>query len=92
MSKNNFLSGIYPISPIKYDSDYTYLDLVEKALKTNIKIFQFRGKHLSLRRKRSLVPKINERCIKYGIKLIFWGANPALTANDSKTQIILQSY
>ena len=39
MSKNNFLSGIYPISPIKYDSDYTYLDLVEKALKTNIKIF-----------------------------------------------------
>ena len=70
MSKNNFLSGIYPISPITYDSDFTYLDLVEKALKTNIKIFQFRGKHLSLRRKRSLIPKINERCIKYGIKLI----------------------
>ncbi|MEC9206225.1 MAG: thiamine phosphate synthase [Pseudomonadota bacterium] len=70
MQKENFLNGIYPISPTKYDSDYVYLDLIKKALKTNIKIFQFRGKHLSLRRKRNLIPKINEQCSKYDVKLI----------------------
>jgi len=70
MSKENFLSGVYPISPTEYDSDYTYLDLVEKTLKTEIKIFQFRGKHLSSRRKRNLIPKISERCSKYDVKLI----------------------
>jgi len=70
MQKENFLNGIYPISPIIYDSDCAYLNLVKKTLKTGIKVFQFRGKHLSLRRKRRLILKVNEQCSKYGVKLI----------------------
>jgi N-acetyl sugar amidotransferase len=40
----------------------------------------------------ALYSSVPQLAIKYGIKLIFWGANPALTANDSKTQIILEPY
>ena len=45
-----------------------------------------RGPELALY---SSVPQI---AIKYGIKLIFWGANPALTANDQKTNILTAPY
>ena len=70
MKKHKFLNGIYPISPPIYESDYIYLDLTEKALKTDIKVFQFRGQHLSSRRKRNLLPKISNLCHKHNVKLI----------------------
>ncbi len=70
MEENIFLSGIYPISPMVYESDDIYLELIKKTLKTNIKVFQFRGKHLSLKRKRRLVRKISELCYKSNVKLI----------------------
>ena len=70
MEKNIFLNGIYPISPMVYKSDDIYLELIEKTLKTNVRIFQFRGKHLSLKRKRRLIPKISDLCFKFGVKLI----------------------
>ena len=70
MEKNIFLNGIYPISPMVYKSDDIYLELIEKTLKTNVRIFQFRGKHLSLKGKEDLFQKLVICVLNLGLSLL----------------------
>ena len=69
--KNNYsLSGLYPITPTVFQSDLEYIDNIKEVIKSGIKIFQFRTKYMSFKRKKYLVHKIRNICEKFSVKLI----------------------
>jgi len=69
--KNNYsLSGLYPITPTVFQSDLEYIDNIKEVIKSGIKIFQFRTKYMSFKRKKYLVHKIQNICEKFSVKLI----------------------
>tara|TARA_B100000586_G_C19988365_1_gene375166 strand:+ start:46 stop:699 length:654 start_codon:yes stop_codon:yes gene_type:complete len=70
MIKTKSLHGLYLISPTIMRSDMDYLHNIEIAIKAGVKIFQFRGKYLSMRRKRYLIKKINDICVSNKTNLI----------------------
>ena len=69
--KNNYsLSGLYPITPTVFQSDLEYIDNIKEVIKSGIKIFQFRTKYMSFKRKKYLIHKIQNICEKFSVKLI----------------------
>ena len=70
MDNNKLLKGLYPISPSLYKSDIDYLNSLKCVIESRIKIFQFRSKSLSFRRKRYFLKKIAMMCQDNHVKLI----------------------
>tara|TARA_B100000965_G_C19594994_1_gene759741 strand:- start:2877 stop:3506 length:630 start_codon:yes stop_codon:yes gene_type:complete len=64
------LRGIYPISMETYFSDNSYIENIEKVIKSGINIFQFRSKYFSHRRKKNLLKSIHNLCINNNVQLI----------------------
>ena len=70
MRTNYSLSGLYPITPTAFQSDLEYIDNIKEVIKSGIKIFQFRTKYMSFKRKKYLIHKIQNICEKFSVKLI----------------------
>ena len=69
--KNNYsMNGLYPITPTAFQSDLEYIDNIKEVIKSGIKIFQFRTKYMSFKRKKYLIHKIQNICEKFSVKLI----------------------
>lgn len=69
--KNNYsMNGLYPITPTAFQSDLEYIDNIKEVIKSGIKIFQFRSKYMSFKRKKYLIHKIQNICEKFSVKLI----------------------
>ncbi len=70
MINKNTLKGIYPICPDYIYSDIAYLEKIEEAITSGIKLIQFRSKNLSNRKKRYLLGSIYRLCIDNDVHLI----------------------
>tara|TARA_B100001996_G_scaffold262442_1_gene204598 strand:+ start:22 stop:657 length:636 start_codon:yes stop_codon:yes gene_type:complete len=70
MKNNLILKGLYPISSNNYVSDLDFIEKTVTIIKSGIKIFQFRGKYLSFKRKKYLLKTIHENCQKNEVQLI----------------------
>ena len=70
MENDLILKGLYPINTNNYDSDLDFIEKTILIIKSGIKIFQFRGKYLSFKRKKYLIKKIYENCQKNEVQLI----------------------
>ena len=70
MKSNLILKGLYPISSNNYASDLDFIEKTIAIIKSGIKIFQFRGKYLSFKRKKYLLKIIYENCQKNEVQLI----------------------
>ena len=70
MKNDLILKGLYPINTNNYGSDLDFIEKTILIIKSGIKIFQFRGKYLSFKRKKYLIKKIYENCQKNEVQLI----------------------
>tara|TARA_Y100000741_G_C18122881_1_gene505788 strand:+ start:28 stop:660 length:633 start_codon:yes stop_codon:yes gene_type:complete len=70
MENNKVLSGLYPITPSIYKSDFDYLSKIKTTIESGINIFQFRCKTFSFKRKKFFLKYISTICDDNNVKLI----------------------
>ena len=70
MENNKALSGLYPITPSIYKSDFDYLSKIKTTIESGINIFQFRCKTFSFKRKKFFLKYISTICDDNNVKLI----------------------
>tara|TARA_B100001564_G_scaffold354632_1_gene365551 strand:+ start:32 stop:664 length:633 start_codon:yes stop_codon:yes gene_type:complete len=70
MENNKALSGLYPITPSMYKSDFDYLSKIKTVIESGIDIFQFRCKTFSFKRKKFFLKSISTICDSNNVKLI----------------------
>ena len=70
MENNKALSGLYPITPNMYKSDFDYLSKIKTVIESGINIFQFRCKTFSSKRKKFFLKSISTICDNNNVKLI----------------------